>query len=92
MFYFLGGYDRGECLRSASVYNLEENTWTDLAPMQAKRGRFDITVRDNVIYAVAGSNGTAEQPTCEKYEDGKWTNIANLPVPVSNIGESPEPS
>ena len=67
---------------------MAENQWTDLTPMQTKRGRFAITVKNNIIYAVAGSNGTAEQPTCEKFQDGKWTNIASLPVPVSNIGES----
>ena len=58
--------------------------------MLAKRGRFDIAVRDDCIYAVAGSSGHADTNTAEKYDSktGKWNFIASLPVPVSNIGES----
>ena len=84
-----GGYDRGECLNNTDLYDVESNSWTPLEPMLTKRGRFDITVVGDVIYAVAGSNGHAEQPTCEMYDSatGKWSFIASLPVPVSNIGE-----
>ena len=43
----------------------------------------------DLLFAVAGSNGTSELTSAEKYDrrTGRWTQIASLPVPVSNIGE-----
>ena len=58
--------------------------------MLGKRGRFDVTVvNDNVLYAVAGSNGQTEELSVEKFDFnvGKWSYIASLPIRLSNIGE-----
>ena len=59
--------------------------------MLTKRGRFDATVLegDQFLFAVAGSNGTSELTSAEKYDrrTGRWAQIASLPVPVSSIGE-----
>lgn len=52
-----GGYDRGECLRKVESYNSELNDWTNETNMTDARGRFQITVLDNVVYAIGGSNG-----------------------------------
>lgn len=52
-----GGYDRGECLRSVESYDPEMNEWSSEAKMIEARGRFQITVLDNVVYAIGGSNG-----------------------------------
>lgn len=52
-----GGYDRGECLRSVESYDPELNEWSNEAKMTEARGRFQITVLDNVVYAIGGSNG-----------------------------------
>ena len=84
-----GGYDRGECLDTVSVYDPSTNEWRSADKMLTKRGRFDATVIGDVLFAVAGSNGTSELTSAEKYDrrTGRWTSIASLPVPVSNIGE-----
>lgn len=55
-----GGYDRGECLRSVESYDPELNEWSKEAKMTEARGRFQITVLDNVVYAIGGSNGTIQ--------------------------------
>ena len=89
-FFHSGGYDRGECLDTVSVYDPSTNEWRSADKMITKRGRFDATVIGNdVLFAVAGSNGTSELTSAEKYDrrTGRWTSIASLPVPVSNIGE-----
>ena len=67
---------------------MENNSWSAVEPMLKKRGRFDITVLEGKIYAVAGSNGHSEEATCEVYDSKarKWTFLPSLPVPVSNIG------
>ena len=61
--------------------------------MLKKRGRFDVTVLDRKLFAVAGSNGTSEQNSAEMYdcETQKWTMIASLPVPMSCIGKEISP-
>ena len=85
-----GGYDRGECLDTVSVYDPATNEWRSADKMLTKRGRFDATVLDDqFLFAVAGSNGTSELTSAEKYDrrTGRWAQIASLPVPVSNIGE-----
>ena len=84
-----GGFDRGECLNNVCSYDPASNEWTSMPPMLAKRGRFDVTVLDGYIYAVAGSSGQNETSSAERFsvEQNKWEFIASLPVPVSNIGK-----
>ena len=85
-----GGYDRGECLNTFEMYDRVTNTWVSLPPMLGKRGRFDAsTVDDSRLFAVAGSNGQTEEQSVEKFdwEAMKWTNVASLPIRLSNIGE-----
>jgi hypothetical protein len=81
-------------MKAVEMYNVSTNSWSVMEPMQKRRGRFAITVNEanDVIYAVAGSNGQADQNTAEKYDPktGKWEFIASLPAAVTNIGTVPE--
>lgn len=52
-----GGYDRSECLRNVESYNPELNEWKNELNMNEARGRVQITVLNNIVYAVGGSNG-----------------------------------
>lgn len=56
-----GGYDRGECLRSVESYDPEANEWTSQTKMTEARGRFQVTVLDNIVYAIGGSNGKLKE-------------------------------
>ena len=70
---------------------METNSWSPLPSMKHNRGRFDITcVGNEIVYAVAGSNGQAEIASVEKYDAkvGKWSKVASLPVNLSNIGNN----
>ena len=54
---FLGGYDRAECLKSVESYCPETNSWTRESSMGEARGRVQIAVIGETVYAVGGSNG-----------------------------------
>lgn len=65
MIAFAGGYDRTECLRSVEQYIPTSNTWKVLPSMREARGRFQIAVISDKVYALGGSNGTTELDTVE---------------------------
>lgn len=52
-----GGYDRGECLKQVESYDPLLNEWSHESNMGEARGRVQISVLDNIVYAVGGSNG-----------------------------------
>lgn len=52
-----GGYDRGECLKQVESYDPVLNEWSSESNMGEARGRVQISVLDNIVYAVGGSNG-----------------------------------
>lgn len=83
-----GGYDRIECLRSVEQYIPETNTWKLAPSMREARGRFQIAVLGDKVYAVGGSNGTTELDTVEMLDlsVGRWTNMPRLPLARSNLG------
>lgn len=83
-----GGYDRTECLRSVEQYVPELNIWKTLPPMREARGRFQIAVISDKVYAIGGSNGTNELDSVEMLdlEVGKWTKSTKLPLAKSNAG------
>ena len=85
----LGGYDRGECLRTVELYDPLLNRWSQLPSMREARGRFDITVIDGKVYAVGGCNGTTELATAEVYssDNSKWTALPPLELARSNVGK-----
>lgn len=86
---YKGGYDRAECLRSVELYDPAQNVWAALAPMREARGRFNIAVVQDKVYAVGGCNGTTELATVECYDQalGKWTRITSLTLARSNTGQ-----
>ena len=43
LLYLIGGYDRGECHASVEIYDPSINQWSELAPMNNPRGRFDVS-------------------------------------------------
>jgi influenza virus NS1A-binding protein len=86
----LGGYDRGECLRTVELYDPLLNRWSQLPSMREARGRFDIAVIEGKVYAVGGCNGTTELATAEVYssDNSKWTALPPLELARSNVGMS----
>ncbi|OQV17187.1 Influenza virus NS1A-binding protein-like protein [Hypsibius exemplaris] len=83
-----GGYNRGECLATAEVFDPKRNEWTFLAPMLSPRARFDIAVLGQNVYAVCGSDGSKDLQTAECYdfETKAWETIASLSSPRSSAG------
>lgn len=53
-FLSVGGYDRGECLKSTEEYDVLRSEWRHLPDMLCERGRFDAAVVGGILYAVAG--------------------------------------
>ncbi|WAR31846.1 NS1BB-like protein [Mya arenaria] len=83
-----GGYDRGECLKSSEMYDVETNTWTQLADMMSPRGRFSIGQDGDCIYAFGGSNGNQDMRTVECYDKttGKWSVLTQADRGVASPG------
>ncbi|XP_013387701.1 influenza virus NS1A-binding protein homolog A [Lingula anatina] len=84
----LGGYDRGECLRTAEMYDMSTNSWTALPSMGTPRGRFDVSQIQGRLYACGGSNGHTELKSAECYdpESEKWTPVADMLKCKSSAG------
>lgn len=47
-----GGYDRVECLKTVEYYDPEKNSWQSLPNMREARGRVQIAVLEDKIYAI----------------------------------------
>lgn len=85
----VGGYGRTECLKSVESYCPVTNKWTEELNLNDARGRVQITIIDETIYAIGGSNGVNELDTVECLQmnfEGKqkWKKCAKLPFPRSN--------
>lgn len=86
--YVLGGYDRGECLKTVDTYDLQSNVWSSVAPMTVPRGRFDVAQLQGKLYACGGSNGTSSLRTAECYdmETNTWTKLPDMKYERSTVG------
>lgn len=76
-------------MKSAEQYVPENNTWIPAPKMRGSRGRFQIAVLNDKVYAVGGSNGTTELDTVEMWDSsssGKWKEVPKLPLARSNAG------
>ncbi|VDM84086.1 unnamed protein product [Strongylus vulgaris] len=84
----LGGYDRGECLKTVEEYDVVRGEWKQLHPMKDERGRFDSAVLNGLVYAIAGSNGNNDLKTAEVYnpKTNQWSTIPSLSKPRSHNG------
>ncbi|KAI3422523.1 hypothetical protein GPALN_013029 [Globodera pallida] len=85
-----GGYDRNVCLRSSEELDIGDDVvqWRPLAPMCRERARFDASVVDGKVFAVAGSNGTNDLSSCEYFDPttGLWTEVHPLERARSHNG------
>ena len=90
--FFVGGYDRGDCLDTIEQYDPNESKWTLLSvPMISRRGRVSAAIVHNKIYVCGGSNGQQELDTGEYFDlqtMDKWLLIKNLTTPVAHAGNS----
>ena len=88
---FLGGYDRGDCLKTAMLYDPKTNKWSALPSMLEHRGRLDIAVVDGKVYAVGGSSGNKELMTAEVYDSRtgavKWQRVPSCRLPRASCGQ-----
>lgn len=75
-------------MKTAEVYDLFANKWAPLASMKKARGRFDIAVANDNVYAVGGSDGQKELDSAEMYDPSEnvWKQLPKLPVARSNAG------
>jgi len=84
----IGGYDRGECLKTCEVYDPETNLWSEMASMNVPRGRFDAAQFDQKIYACGGSDGQVELRSAEFYDPqvNKWRRLPDMHYSRSSCG------
>jgi len=84
----VGGYDRGECLNSVELFDLNTNTWSPLKPMLVARGRFAVAEMDGCLYACGGSNGQMDLCSAECYDQyiATWISLPDMAVQRSYAG------
>jgi hypothetical protein len=83
--YVIGGSDRtGKYAGTVAIYNTENDTWSEGAPMPAPR-ECSFVVRDNKIYAVGGFNGVEAMTNFDVYDvaTNSWTSLPPLPFTLS---------
>ncbi len=90
-FFFIGGYNRGDCLDTVEQFNPNENEWKSLPfPMTSRRGRVSAAIVNNQIYVCGGSDGQKELNTGEYFNlksMNKWSIIDELSTPVAHGGK-----
>jgi serine/threonine protein kinase/N-acetylneuraminic acid mutarotase len=76
----------GRLLNTTEVF--DRNTWKFGAEMPTPRQMLGAASDDKVVYAVGGTDGTAELPTVEAYDPAadSWTSLPALPEPRSDLG------
>jgi len=90
--YVFGGLNDTGALTSADMYDPEENSWTNLAPMLTQREHLDAVVINLFIYIIGGRNsilGSLKNTNrLEVYSPilDQWQIKANLPAARSGFG------
>jgi serine/threonine protein kinase/N-acetylneuraminic acid mutarotase len=76
----------GRLLNTTEVF--DGNSWKLGAEMPTPRQMLGAASDDKVVYAVGGTDGTAELPTVEAYDPAadSWTSLPALPEPRSDLG------
>lgn len=79
--YAIGGYSGKAILGSAEKYDIQTDTWSEIAPMKTPRRNVGVAVIENLVYAVGGSNrddGTRSNlNSMERYnpEKDEWEDL-----------------
>jgi serine/threonine protein kinase/N-acetylneuraminic acid mutarotase len=76
----------GRLLNTTEVF--DGNSWKLGAEMPTPRQMLGAASDDKVVYAVGGTDGTADLPTVEVYDPAadSWTSLPALPQPRSDLG------
>ncbi|MGK2870349.1 MAG: Kelch repeat-containing protein [Mycobacterium sp.] len=82
-----GGVDAGGQLVTATEV-FDGTSWSRAAPMPTPRQLLSAASDDSVVYAVGGTDGTADLATVEAYDPATdvWTALPELPEPRSDLG------
>jgi serine/threonine protein kinase/N-acetylneuraminic acid mutarotase len=82
-----GGVDAaGRLITGTEVF--DGTAWTRAAPMPTSRQLLSAASDDSVVYAVGGTDGTADLATVEAFDPAAntWTALPPLPQPRSDLG------
>uniref|UniRef100_A0A0A1XGA3 Kelch-like protein 1 n=1 Tax=Zeugodacus cucurbitae TaxID=28588 RepID=A0A0A1XGA3_ZEUCU len=85
--YAFGGWsDCFTTMKACECYDPQTDTWTACADMYTGRGEAGITVVQDYIYVVGGSDGP-ELGGVERYDPRKneWTELASLNIPRADV-------
>jgi N-acetylneuraminic acid mutarotase len=76
----------GKLLNTTEVF--DGNSWTLAAEIPTPRQMLAAASDDKVVYAVGGTDGTADLPMVEAYDPAadSWTTLPALPQPRSDLG------
>ena len=82
-----GGVDAGGRLITGTEV-FDGTSWTRAAPMPTPRQLLSAASDDTVVYAVGGTDGTADLATVEAYDPATnaWTTLPPLAQPRSDLG------
>ncbi|KAJ8317347.1 hypothetical protein KUTeg_005251, partial [Tegillarca granosa] len=77
LIYIIGGFDGMDYFNSVRCFDPVDKTWSEVAPMNAKRCYVSVAVLDEYIYAMGGFDGHVRQNTAERYlpEKNQWSLI-----------------
>ncbi len=66
--YYMGGLSGDNFRKTVEIFNLKNNTWSDVEPMPTPRGSFGLVVVNDVLYAIGGYDGANYLTTNEQYK------------------------
>ena len=82
--YVIGGYRNQDCMASGEAYDIEENKWTSISPMNCERNKAGCAALNKKIYICGGWEGSGMVLTSvEVYdtETDSWSSLPPLPTP-----------
>lgn len=86
----MGGYDGSsrQCLSSVESFDVENDTWTAVAEMSARRSGAGVGVLDSLLYAVGGHDGPIVRKSVEVYDPAlnTWKAVADMATCRRNAG------
>nr|QTM97704.1 KLHL10 [Sinohyriopsis cumingii] len=90
LIYVIGGFDGVEYFNSVRCYDPVSKTWSEVAPMNAKRCYVSVAVLDGMVYAMGGYDGHNRQNTAERYTPKKnqWSYIQPMNYQRSDASSS----